>query len=163
MAADPEQPVYERELRIAARPETVFDLLTEPEAFASWMGEEVVLDPTPGGAFRVLLGRGTISGEVRVVEPGRRVAFTWGWEDGVIPLAPGASLVEFTLIPDGEDTILRLEHSGLTPRLREFHDWGWSAFLPRLVAVAEGRDPGADPMTPGAVEQAVARLLAPDR
>jgi hypothetical protein len=27
----------------------------------------------------------------------------------------------------------------------EFHQWGWDLSLDRLVAVVEGRDPGANP------------------
>ena len=43
----------EKEVRIAARPETVYAFFTDPEKMARWMGIEITLDPVPGGIFRV--------------------------------------------------------------------------------------------------------------
>jgi len=39
--------VIEREIRIAARPETVFAFWTDPGKMARWMGRDVRLDPRP--------------------------------------------------------------------------------------------------------------------
>lgn len=154
--------VYAQELRVAASPATVFQLLTEPEGLTSWMGSRPQLDPRPGGIFRLELGEATVRGEFVEVVPEERVVFTWGWEGGEIPLGPGESTVEFTLTPDGEDTIIRLKHSGLTPRVREFHTWGWANFLPRLTAVAERKDPGPDP-TEGVPREFFVSLLGQER
>jgi hypothetical protein len=52
-----------------------------------------------------------------------------------------------TFTPDGDGTIVRLRHSGLSPEQGEQHAIGWEHFLPRLVIVAEGGDPGVDPWT----------------
>jgi hypothetical protein len=50
-----------------------------------------------------------------------------------------------TFSPDGEGTLLRLRHSGLSSlELRESHAIGWKYFLARLTIVAEGGDPGPD-------------------
>ena len=43
----------EREVRIAARPETVFPYFTDPERMRRWMGRTISLDPRPGGALRI--------------------------------------------------------------------------------------------------------------
>ena len=77
--------------------------------------------------------------------PNDRVVFTFGWEgeDQVVP--PGASAVEITLVEDGDGTIIRLKHSGLTAEQAASHKEGWEHYLPRLVELAEGREPGADP------------------
>ena len=40
--------VVEREVRIAARPETVFDFFIDPEKMRQWKGR-AELDPQPGG------------------------------------------------------------------------------------------------------------------
>ena len=45
--------VVERQVHIAASPETVFKFLTEPDRFVQWMGRRVEIDPKPGGIFRL--------------------------------------------------------------------------------------------------------------
>lgn len=150
---------YERELRVRASPETIFELLTDAKAFSLWMGSGARLDPRRGGGFELDLGPGVrVRGQYIEVERPKRVVFGWGFEGGVLPLAPGESRVEFTLIPDGEYTVVRLRHSGLSPALREFHDAGWGLYLPRLAAVAEGRPVGADPLQAGLPPDVVRKL-----
>jgi uncharacterized protein YndB with AHSA1/START domain len=43
--------IVEREIFIAASPETVFEFLIDPALMAHWIGEEHELDPHPGGIF----------------------------------------------------------------------------------------------------------------
>jgi hypothetical protein len=60
-------------------------------------------------------------------------------------LPPGTSTVEITLRADGEATVLRTVHSGFVDAdmaASPGEDWGH--FLPRLVALCEGRNPGPD-------------------
>ena len=45
----------ELEIRIAARPEIVFALLTDAEQMLHWQGVDAELDPRPGGTYRVTL------------------------------------------------------------------------------------------------------------
>jgi uncharacterized protein YndB with AHSA1/START domain len=136
----------EREVRIAARPETVFPFLTDAAAMMRWMGVSVEADPRPGGLYRVdITGRDRARGEYVEVVPYSRVVFTWGWEGDGHPLPPGASTVEITLTPDGGGTLLRLRHSGLSPDAQKEHADGWEHYLERLVIVAGGGDPGVDP------------------
>jgi uncharacterized protein YndB with AHSA1/START domain len=137
----------EREIRIAARPETVFSFFTDPEKMMRWKGVDNTLDARPGGIFRVdTNGRDVMRGEYLEVIPFTRIVFTWGTEQGSIPIAPGASTVEVTFIPDGADTIVRLRHYNLpSPELRDMHSMGWDHYFERLVIVAQGDDPGPDP------------------
>ncbi len=103
-----EQPVLEREVRIKARPETIFAFLTDPEKIVRWKGIHAQLDPRAGGAYRVEINHKTvISGKYVEVTPYRRVVFTWGWEGDGSPLPPGASTVEITPVPDGTAAIAR--------------------------------------------------------
>ena len=148
--------MIEVERRIEARPETVFAYFTDPERFIRWQGFDAELDPRPGGTFRVTVtGRSRVvaRGEYVEVDPPKRIVFTWGWEqidglpDGMAGLLPGTSTVEVTLAPEGKGTILRLRQSGLrTDPERAIHMQGWEQTLKRLVIVAEGGDPGPDPM-----------------
>jgi len=134
--ADP--PTLEREVRIAARPETVFAYFVDPERMARWMGNNVVLDARPGGTLRIdYNGRDIARGEFIAIDPPWRVVFTWGWEMPDDPVPPGASTVEVTLAPDGDGTTVRLVHSGLPADTIGGHAEGWDQFLPALAAAAE--------------------------
>lgn len=139
--------VFEREMRIEAPPETVFGFFTEPEKMKQWKGVEAELDPRPGGIYRVsVLPVAVAVGEYVRVEPPTFVSFTWGWEGEGQPVAPGSSLVEVTLRPDGDATILELRHTGLpSEEMAREHEHGWTHYLGRLQIAAAGGDPGPDP------------------
>ncbi|HXH21397.1 MAG TPA: SRPBCC domain-containing protein [Dehalococcoidia bacterium] len=150
MAGERPQDAVVKEVRIRASPETVFAFFTDPAKMVLWKGVDAMLDPRPGGAYRVnVTGRDVVLGEYLEVVPYSRVVFTWGWENETIPLPPGSSTVEVTLTPDGPYTIVRLRHSGLSPEMAEEHARGWDHYLARLLEAAEGRDAGPDPNVMG--------------
>src|SRR5882672_864945 len=75
---------------IATTPERLFELWTDPEQLTKWWGPEdftipkYTMDVRPGGRWRTTMHRpdGTenvVSGIYRVIEPPRRLVFTWGW------------------------------------------------------------------------------------
>ena len=81
----------ERRVRIEARPEIVFDLLTDAEQMLRWQGVEATLEPVPGGIYRVQLttqGQCTAGRFVAVV-PYSRIVFTWGWDPPTFPVPAG--------------------------------------------------------------------------
>ena len=144
MNAQPASEVYEREIRIAARPEVVFQFFVDPVKMVQWKGMDAMLDPRPGGIYRVnVTGRDIARGEYVEITPPSRIVFTWGWEGS--PIAPGSSTVEILLTADGDGTLLILRHSGLPSQAVPDHAEGWEHFLPRLAVVASGGDPGIDP------------------
>jgi uncharacterized protein YndB with AHSA1/START domain len=139
----------EREVRIRARPETIFPFFTDPARMIQWKGREATVDPRPGGIYRVVFNdRDVARGEYREVTPYSRVVFTWGWEAEGSPIPPGSSTVEITLTPEGETTVVRLRHYDLPEPARTPHAEGWQHYLERLVIAAEGRHPGPDPWHP---------------
>jgi uncharacterized protein YndB with AHSA1/START domain len=143
-----ERNVVEREVRIAARPETVFAFFTDRDKMVLWKGRGAELDPRPGGIYRVdINGRDVARGEYVEVDPPRRVVFTWGWEregEGhAVP--PGSSRVEVSLEPDGDGTLVRLRHLGLPDEELEIHGQGWDLYLGRLAKAAAGENPAPDP------------------
>ena len=139
----------EREVRIAARPETVFEFFVDPQKMCEWKGRKAELDPRPGGTYRVEINDQAIArGEFVEIEAPSRVVFTWGWEgqqSGEHAVPPGSSRVEVDLIPDGDGTLVRLRHLDLPEQSREIHGQGWDLYLGRLSKAAAGEDPGADP------------------
>jgi uncharacterized protein YndB with AHSA1/START domain len=144
-----ETSVVEREIRVEAAPEAVFEFFTDPERMVQWMGSAATLDPRPGGVFGFnTMADFFIAGEYVAVEPYRRIVFTWGYgafpDDQTNPLPPGSSTVEVVLVPDGEATIVNLTHR-IPADLADFHAMGWEHYLARLMIAATGSDPGPDP------------------
>jgi uncharacterized protein YndB with AHSA1/START domain len=139
----------ERELEIAARPETVWEFLVDPEKLARWFGSRASLDPRPGGHYRVdVIGGHVASGEFVELDPPRRLVHTFGWEpEGGVADAvpPGSSTIEIELEPGGAGTILRFRHFGLPDaEMARAHAHGWDHYLARLVVAGRGDDPGGD-------------------
>ena len=131
--------VIERVIDIAATPETVFALLTDPVEYVKWKGRAAQLEPRAGGAFHVSFKDAAVRGEYVEVIPNRRVVFTWGWDAPGAAVGPGGSIVEIELEPRGSGTRLHLVHRGLPAAEVASHTAGWDYFLPRLTSIAEGR------------------------
>jgi uncharacterized protein YndB with AHSA1/START domain len=138
----------EHEIRIDARPETVFAFFTDPAKIVRWMGNEATLDPRAGGICRVnmvrKIGQAAACGEFVEVVPYSRVVFTWGWEGALFGVPPASTRVEVSLVPDGGGTLVRLVHSDLPEHAVEVHEAGWEHYLERLAVSAAGGDPGPD-------------------
>lgn len=135
----------QREVRIDARPETVFEFFTDPEKMVLWKGTTAELDSRPGGTYRVnVAGEHVVRGEYVEIEPPTRIVVTWGWEEEGASVEPGGSTVEVTLEPDGDGTLVRLSHRDLPEAAREPHAMGWDHYLPRLAIAAAGGDAGPD-------------------
>src|ERR1043165_1755397 len=97
------------QVRVAAPPEVVFGYFTDPARMVEWMGIAALLDPRPGGSFRIEAnGRDVVLGEYVEVDPPHRVVFTWGFEGAERAVKPGSTRVEVTLERDGEGTLLTL-------------------------------------------------------
>src|SRR5512142_991586 len=138
--------VVRRETHIPAPPAAVFALLTDPGKILRWMGTEAQVEPQPGGLYLVnVTGARFARGSWRGGGPGRRVAYSCGW-DGSEEVPPGSSLVEIDLIEQPNGTLLRLTHTGL-PNAEQCasHADGWAHYFGRLAEVAVGRDLGPDP------------------
>jgi uncharacterized protein YndB with AHSA1/START domain len=145
--------ILEVEHRVGASPETVFAYFIDPEKHRRWQGVEVELDPRPGGVYAVALAPQVwIRGEYLAVEPPHRLLLSWGVESSIgLPpslqqVPPGSTTVEFRFLPDRDGTIIRVRHMGLpNEEARWAFGVGWNGYLPRLVAILEGDEPGEDP------------------
>lgn len=132
--------IVEREM--PHRPEKLWRALTEPHLIAEWLMNNDFA-PTVGHCFK-LKGEwcGVLDCEVLVVEPNRRLSYTWNHthEDEAYNLR---SIVTLTLIPTATGTHLRMEQSGFMPGQKQaFHGahHGWRNFLEKLDAVAADLD-----------------------
>ena len=136
----------ERELRIDATPEVVYEVISSPEHLREWWPDEAELDPVVGATGTITFGEpGSPDAKVEqltVVEadPPRRFAFRWVSDD-----EGNSLLVTMDLVPSGTGTLVRFKETGFRERGWEAavleqayaeHVRGWDHFLPRLVARA---------------------------
>jgi uncharacterized protein YndB with AHSA1/START domain len=144
----------EREVMIAASPERVWAVLTEPEHVGTWFGtgSPAEIDLRPGGLMLLDHGEhGSYSTLIVKVDPPRAFSYRWAsaYPD-VVATSNNSTLVEFTLEPADGGTVLRVVESGFDaiqiPAARlesagfESHSQGWSGVIEKVGAYAEGRD-----------------------
>lgn len=125
-------------VRIAAPPDEVFDYFVDPALMTEWIGHWADLRPEPGGLFALDVETSRVRGRFLVVEPPRRVVFTWG-VPGDESLPEGSTTVEVRLTADGSDTMVELVHRDLPADQRSPHRAGWTRYLGRLTGVAGAR------------------------
>jgi uncharacterized protein YndB with AHSA1/START domain len=131
--------------RFAARPEIVFDAMTQPESIACWWGPDdgpVLLAETDrrvGGHFRVRfrMQDGTeheSSGEYLEFDRPHRLVMSWQWRDGGEAREAGeVSRIEVTFRPVDGGTELTFTHARLQDEeSRASHEWGWNGSLDKL-------------------------------
>jgi uncharacterized protein YndB with AHSA1/START domain len=128
-----ESQTVQQHVRIAASPETVWSFWTDAARLCDWWGMAAEAEPQPGGLIRVVMGADgpVMSGRYVVLEPFRRLVFTFGWEGNPMgeALAPGSTSVEVTLTPVGDETDVVLRHSGLPVSHADEHAKGWALFF----------------------------------
>ncbi|NUP73350.1 MAG: TIGR03086 family protein, partial [Sinomonas sp.] len=125
-------------------PDQAFDLVTQPERLRRWQTLAARDDLRAGGEYRWTVVPGAhAAGTFTEIEPGRVLAFTWGWE-GMESLPPGSSDITITFSPAEGGTNVTLVHEGLDDEQAASHAEGWNHYLGRLVAVAEKGDAGLD-------------------
>src|SRR6266487_5597324 len=100
MESTTETVAVERELTIAASPETIWQFLVDPDKATRWMGQAASFDARPGGLYRIEVIPGhTARGEFVELDPPHRLVYTWGWEnESAVP--PGTSTIEVELTPE---------------------------------------------------------------
>ncbi|MFV4009777.1 TIGR03086 family metal-binding protein [Mycobacterium tuberculosis] len=135
---------FEKAVVVPLDPTSTFALITQPDRLRRWMAVAARIELRTGGAYRWTVTPGhSAAGTVIHVDPGKRVVFTWGWEDHGDP-PPGGSTVTITLTPVDGGTEVRLVHDGLTAQQAARHAKGWNHFLDRLVVAGQHGDAGPD-------------------
>lgn len=135
----------ERETTIAAPVERVWSVLTEAEHVGTWFADAgAEIDLRPGGPMVLRWADyGATRARVEVVEPPHRFAYRWTahFAKGAEPADDNSTLVEFTLVPEGGGTRLRVVETGFAAlatsdeeRARNHGDNtdGWKTMLGRV-------------------------------
>lgn len=140
----------EREIRVDASPEVVFDVVSSPQHLTQWWPDAVDLPAEAGGSGRIGFGaqeegRDWTGFTVVDAVPGRLFSFRWTHGEGQQAGPGNSNLVVFALEPDGDGTLLRMTETGFRERgwdeakiADRYHDHssGWDFYLPRLHTYA---------------------------
>jgi uncharacterized protein YndB with AHSA1/START domain len=141
----------ERDILIDAPVEVVWSVVTEPEHIKAWFADAVELDARQGGAGTLTwmqpgADRHTaVALRIERLDRPRFFSFRWNFPPGQEPTDRNATLVEFTLSPDGGGTRLHLVESGIRTLDRsddqkttyaDEHTSGWDVLLAKLVEYA---------------------------
>lgn len=123
-------------------PEKLWRALTQPHLIEAWLMKNDFA-PVVGHRFN-LRGDwgGVLDCEVRLVEPERRLSYTWDFthEDPAFDLR---SVVTFTLEPTAAGTRLQVEQVGFRPEQKQAFGGaraGWARFLDKLDEVLSTGD-----------------------
>lgn len=105
--ADGRLRVWETYRRVT--PDELYSYWTEPAKLKIWWPDEVAIDPTVGGyySFDFSQAEKTLSGTFSEVVPGKRLAFSWRWQDE--PGLPERQVV-VDFEPRRDDTLLTVTH-----------------------------------------------------
>lgn len=115
-----------------AAPEEVWAALTEPDSLRRWLATPVEIDLHSGKSFRLRLSeRETMDGRVRAVDPPRALELDW-IREGEEP-----SVIRFDLTPDGDGTVLVLDHRRIEARIGMRYAAVWERRLHALDAEVE--------------------------
>jgi uncharacterized protein YndB with AHSA1/START domain len=132
-----------QEAHIAAPPQRVFELLTSGSLFSAATELPAEITAREGHAFSAFGGR--IEGRQIELVPGQRVVQAWRfgaahptpWEPGVY------STVRFALEPDGDDTRLVIDHTGIPTEWVEHIAGGYPTFYQDPITKFLGKESAA--------------------
>lgn len=125
---------------IAAPQEVLFNAWLDAASLAAWMRpfdtieSKVTMDPVEGGAFEIVMrmpnGEVPHHGEFVVIDPHKRLVFTWISEHTY----GKSSLVTVDFMPSGKSTEIVLTHEQLPEDKMQAHNGGWTSGLEKLAA-----------------------------
>jgi uncharacterized protein YndB with AHSA1/START domain len=128
---------------IKAPRDRVYAAWTDPAQLQQWFGPDgvktvrLVADPRVGGNYTWQLVNQeneemTVHGEYRELQPGRKIVFTWQWEDDEAWKEQN-SVVTVDLSDCEGGTLVRLSHDKLPSEAsRDRHNQGWTSVLDKL-------------------------------
>jgi uncharacterized protein YndB with AHSA1/START domain len=138
-------------VRIEDRYDTDIDdlwsALTDPGRLARWYGQ-VEGDLRPGGEFHLYIESDDVdaTGRVEACEPPRRLRVTTRETDESYQRGQGVppydEVLEATLTPDGDQTILVIDVRGMPLDKVAFYGAGWQIHAENLASYLGGRERG---------------------
>lgn len=126
-----------------ASPQRVYEAWTQPRLATEFICpeditvDEVSLDVRVGGSYHIAMRRPdgevwTVRGVYQDVQPGKRLAMTWKWDEEH-PADEQETLLTIELTPHGRGTELTLTHERFTSEeSRGNHEHGWNSMLDKM-------------------------------
>jgi uncharacterized protein YndB with AHSA1/START domain len=128
--------------RLNAAPAKVYAAWTDPKKIIHWFGRadakphsfQAEIDARTGGRYRISFSTDDeyyeVGGVYREVVPNERLVFSWAWHS----TPERQSQVTVSLQPDGDGTLLTLQHEQLfDAAARDGHERGWIGSLEKLA------------------------------
>ncbi len=120
-------------------PEKVWRALTQPHLIQEWLMQND-FKPAVGHAFTLRTQpqggwNGVIDCKVLVVEPNKRLSYTWASGEGDLAIQ---TVVTLSLTPTGAGTLLQMEQTGFGSEQKQNYQgakYGWQHFFGRLDQV----------------------------
>lgn len=135
---------FQTEVRrvVKCSPERAYQLWTDPALLGRWfcpkdIPSEIEIDPRPGGKFRFVVHYKpddyfACTCEIRAMEPAKRYAFSWKWDESSFETGTSEVEVLFDALPGG-GTAVTLRHTKLQSDLSmDRHSEGWGEVLERF-------------------------------
>lgn len=153
MSGTAEKTSLEIKRLIKAPRDRVYAAWTDPEQLKQWFGPEnvrtrnLVAETRVGGKFRWDLTSPegeemTVEGKYCELQPGRKIVFTWRWQDDEA-WENNDSIVTIELSDAAGGTELRLLHEQLpSEQSRDNHNEGWNSLLNKLENFFNGKASG---------------------
>jgi uncharacterized protein YndB with AHSA1/START domain len=97
------------------------------------------VDLRVGGRFRIHMREPDgkehrVGGAYRVIDPPRKLTYTWQWETESSTNDPVETLVTIEFLPRGKGTELVLTHEGFaSEEARRSHEHGWAGIMEKLA------------------------------
>ena len=137
--------VLEQQRTLAAPPERIYHLMTQPAELAKWWGPhgfttpEIELDVKVGGAYRFTMkppdGEAFhLAGEFLEIDPSTRLVYTFRWEEP--DPDDRETVVALSLDAVGDSTAVSLSQGEFATEERlALHRGGWSDSFERLAGL----------------------------
>jgi uncharacterized protein YndB with AHSA1/START domain len=135
-------------VELPAPPDAVYRAYLDAGTHARFTQEKAEIDPRPGGKLSAYAGY--ISGEILMLEEGRRIVHSWRTTEW--PAGLGDSRVELTLEPSGTGTTLTMVHSDVPASQAASYEAGWRAHYWDVLETFFRPTPDAAITTPSPVD-----------
>ncbi len=133
----------------AATPQQLFDAWTKADQLVRWWGPEGAstphhdLDVREGGAWITTMrhkdgGENTVSGIYRIIEPPKRLVFTWAWHNDGTRGHESEVALDFEPV-DGGTRMVLVQKTFQSADMRDKHRMGWTSSFNDLARQVEGR------------------------
>ncbi|MDA4130838.1 MAG: SRPBCC family protein [Thaumarchaeota archaeon] len=118
-------------------PEDVWKAITDPGELSKWYMSETRIDGRVGGSIDYSSGPRRVTGSILAWDPPRVFEHEWKVDRPGFPKGE-YGVIRWELVPEGEDTILKLTHRNLPGQTAYYFASGTHAVLDRLEAYLNG-------------------------